>query len=200
MTRWLRGRTPGTKSRGEALRNAHLWSDQIAQMQDGGHGNIMAAMVKYDPDKHHRRSIRLQGYDYTQGGAYFVTIVTHNRAGLFDDIVLRRVVESHWRNIPRHFPNVVLDEWIVMPNHLHGIIVITDDAPSDSLGAIIGNFKSVTARRINAIRKTLGAPVWQRNYWERIVRNENGLNRIREYIINNPANWNTDEENPKNAK
>ncbi|MCX7839650.1 MAG: transposase [Anaerolineae bacterium] len=123
-----------------------------------------------------------------------------------------------------------------MPNHLHGIIIITDDerrgeafppdtfdgttiaraedtyasngvlgnasplpprgVASRSLGAIIGNYKSVTARRINTIRHTSGAPVWQRNYWEHIIRDENEMNRIREYIINNPANWGTDNQNP----
>lgn len=83
--------------------------------------------MKYDPLKHHRHSIRLQGYDYSQGGAYFVTIVTRNRECLFDSTVLHRVAESNWRSIPQHFSNVVLDGWIVMPNHLHGVIVIADD-------------------------------------------------------------------------
>lgn len=191
--------------------------------------------MKYDPNKHHRRSIRLKGYDYTQVGAYYVTIVTHHRECLFDQDVLRRVTETHWRKIPQHFPNVVIDEWIVMPNHLHGIIIITDVAhkseifppsklsvnmmenrkdasplnddlgnvtplPPDSLGAMIGNFKSVTTRRINAIRRTQGAPVWQRNYYEHIVRNEKEMERIREYIVNNPANWESDEENPANKE
>lgn len=185
--------------------------------------------MKYDPDKHHRRSIRLKGYDYTQVGVYFVTLVTHNRGCLFEDSVLCRVIEHCWSEIPRHFKNVVLDESIVMPNHLHGIIgieakegeaflarsepdevVVSDDdaflskvekrnaSPlrSGSLGAIVGNFKSVTARRINEIRKTPGAPVWQRNYYEHIVRNENEMEHIRNYIINNPTNWNMDDENP----
>lgn len=196
--------------------------------------------MKYDPFKHHRRSTRLKGYDYTQVGAYFVTICAHKRECLFDDIVLRRVAESCWRTIPQHFPNAVLDEWIVMPNHLHGIVVIAYDvrrgeaflgAPfdakvssssvielpgngvggnasplpprgvsSNSLGAIIGNYKSATTRRINTIRHTQGAPVWQRNYWEHIIRDENELNRTREYIIDNPANWDADVENPKNVK
>lgn len=196
--------------------------------------------MKYDPFKHHRRSIRLKGYDYSPAGAYFVTICAHCRECLFDDAVLRRVAESHWRALPKHFPNVVLDEWIVMPNHLHGVIVIADDArrgeafpdaPSNakassssenespanvvggnasplpprgvtpnSLGAIIGNYKAVTTRRINAIRHTPGAPVWQRNYYEHIIRNEKELNRIRAYIINNPANWEADDENPRKIR
>jgi REP element-mobilizing transposase RayT len=80
----------------------------------------------YDPAKHHRRSIRLHGYDYASPGTYFITIITHNRECLFDNIVFRRIAEWNWNAIPRHFENVFLDEWIVMPNHIHGIIIITD--------------------------------------------------------------------------
>jgi len=83
---------------------------------------------RYDPRKHHRRSIRMRGYEYAQPGAYFVTICTHNRECMFDDPVLRRVVETHWRAIPRHGPHVALDAWVVMPNHVHGIIVIVGEA------------------------------------------------------------------------
>lgn len=214
-------------------------------------------MTQYDPDKHRRRSIRMPGYDYAQAGAYFVTIVTHNRELTFDDPVLHRVAETMWQRIPRHFDTVELDEWIVMPNHIHGILwIINDDdnhdvvgathsstdasmknvadtderprtlddvlgnasplpggdngntssqrdgpagPPSGSLGAIVGNFKSVTGRRINRVRKTPGAPVWQRNYYERIVRNERELNAIRRYIRDNPIHWAEDPENPDNA-
>ncbi len=195
--------------------------------------------MKYDPSKHHRRTIRLPGYDYSQVGAYFITICVHNRECLFDDVVLKRVAETYWRSIPRFSANIILDEWIVMPNHLHGVLIIADPArkgealpnafftarvsspsenrlpantagnntsplpprgaPPNSLGAIIGNYKSVTARRINAIRHTPGAPVWQRNYYEHIVRDEDELNRIRAYIISNPANWEIDEQNPRRA-
>ena len=199
--------------------------------------------MRHDPDKHHRQSIRLKYFDYTRASAYFVTVCTHDRECIFEDIVLRRVAEAAWLNLPRHHPTVTLDEWALLPNHLHGIIVMGDDChgkgeafpqrPLDdayhganaearpdyqslgnasplrrqsvhlsrhSLGALVGNFKSVTARRINAFRKTLGAPVWQRNYYEHIIRDDADLNRVREYIINNPANCNTDENNPRNAK
>lgn len=81
-------------------------------------------MTRYDRDKHHRRSIRLKGYDYAQPGAYFVTIATHDREALFDDPVFRRVAEMMWQRIPHHSPHIELDEWVVMPNHVHGIIVI----------------------------------------------------------------------------
>jgi len=189
--------------------------------------------MTYDNLKHHRRSIRLRGWDYTYPGAYFVTICTHNGECLFEGPVLRRVVETMWQRIPHHFPYVQLDEFVVMPNHVHGIIWIvgarhsekapsspTSTIPSDesvqlreqtsrnasplrprrvmsgSLGAIVGNFKSVTARRINRIRKTPGASVWQRNYYEHIVRDETELARIREYIRLNPVKWELDRENP----
>ncbi len=200
-------------------------------------------MSRYNSDKHHRRSIRLRGYDYTQAGAYFVTIVTQEREPLFGNVAdgemvlsaYGRVAATMWQRIPRHFPHVELDEWVVMPNHIHGIIVITGvvrgrgDAfptkhsgsagvahgetsiasqvpdgecvaptgpPSGSLGAIVGNFKSVVTRRINRMRKTSGARVWQRNYYERIIRNERELNAIRQYIHDNPARWRDDTENP----
>lgn len=196
-------------------------------------------MSRYNPEKHHRRSIRLRGYDYTQAGAYFVTIVTHGREPFFGDVAnggmqlsaYGRVAATMWQRIPRHFPHVQLDEWIVMPNHVHGIIVIvgggdafsvgrSDDVatahgepiivfkvpdeecvaptgpPPGSLGAIVGNFKSVTSRRVNRMRKTPGTPLWQRNYHEHIIRNERELNGIRQYIHDNPARWLDDAENP----
>jgi REP element-mobilizing transposase RayT len=167
-----------------------------------------------------RRSIRLQDYDYTQDGAYFVTLLTYRRRLLFgevaeDDVELSTlgcVAEECWLTIPDHFPGVELDMFVVMPNHVHGIIVInrwetntsyvraTHVSPlqsrgpqSGSLGAIIGSYKSAVTRRINRIRETPGAPVWQRNYYEHIMRNERSLNAIREYILHNPARWAEDE-------
>ncbi len=205
--------------------------------------------MKYNPEKHHRRSIRLKGYDYSQPGWYFVTVVTQNREMLFgvvvnDKMVLDlfgKIIDYHWRKLPRHFKNIVLDEYQIMPNHFHGIIHIVGAMHSDlnnqknnenfngnvgamhsdldnqknnekfngnasplsqprrphgtvpgSLGAIMQNFQSVTTRKINRIRKTPGARLWQRNYWEHIIRNETELNRIRNYIINNPKNWDED--------
>jgi putative transposase len=201
----------------------------------------MGTKRRFDPKHHHRRSIRLPAYDYGSAGAYFVTLCTHERELIFEDPVVRRVAETLWQHIPGHFPHVRLDEWVVMPNHLHGILVITDDprrgeaslaidsgaepvpaggigfvgqgaagdasplparpccAAAGSLGAIIGNFKSVTARRINRLRHTPGAPVWQRNYYEHIVRDERTLNAIRQYIADNPARWAWDTYNPSAA-
>ena len=175
-------------------------------------------MTQYDPKTHHRRSIRLRGYDYRQAGAYFVTIVTHDRALLFDDPVLRGVAETAWQRIPAFFPFVELDQWVLMPNHLHGILIFhtgapdrglappdpagagegapENAAPSGSLGAVVGNFKSVTARRINRVRRMPGARVWQRNYYDRVIRNEREFGAIRQYIHDNPANWAQDQEHP----
>ena len=192
--------------------------------------------MKYDPEKHHRRSIRLKGYDYTQPGGYYVTIVTQNRECLFGDVAdgkmvlngIGEIIEYYWQKIPQHFNHTNLGVFQIMPNHLHGIIMITDYAVGamhsrnenvhfknnsirnaspqqtrphgtqpGSLAAIVQNFESVTTRKINHIRKTPGQKLWQRNYWEHIIRNENDLNRICEYIINNPLQWESDDENPE---
>jgi REP element-mobilizing transposase RayT len=175
---------------------------------------------------HHRRSIRLKGYDYTRAGAYFVTICTKDRACLFGDVSdgvtrlnqMGHIVRQCWLAIPDHFPHVLLDEFVVMPNHVHGIIVImathivgathasplqNDDTPTRprgpqprSVASIVGSFKSAATKRINEHRGTPGAPVWQRDYFEHIIRNDESLNRIREYILNNPLQWALDRENP----
>jgi REP element-mobilizing transposase RayT len=174
-----------------------------------------------------RRSIRLQDYDYSQPGAYFVTICTLDGECLFGDVrggkmalnELGEVAQRCWHEIPDHFPNVEQDEFIVMPNHIHGLIMIVwathaspiqpihnavrqprrihpGEVKSGSLGAIIGSYKSAVTRQINRMRNTPGAKLWQRNYYEHIIRNENELNRIRAYIEQNPAKWEFDRENP----
>ena len=175
--------------------------------------------MKYNPDIHHRRSIRLKDYDYSQSGAYFVTICNKNKECLFGDVVDRKmrlnemgiVVQQCWNVIPEHFPNTVSDEFIVMPNHIHGIIVIVgaqfiapfgktmsgnqgvmNHAPTTA-GEIVRAFKARCTYAINQVRITPGMPLWQRNYYEHIIRNEPELNKIREYIINNPLNWESDE-------
>jgi REP element-mobilizing transposase RayT len=173
------------------------------------------------PTLPNRQSIRLKGYDYSQAGAYFVTITTHNRQfflgeirdGSFIPSQIGNLVTILWQNLPSHFP-IFLDEWIVMPNHLHGIIVFPNDgkkseiqlshkpisshngSQSDSLSAIIQNFKSLTTRKINAGIGLSGSILWQRNFYEHVIRNEADLERIREYILNNPLRWELDDENP----
>ena len=163
----------------------------------------------YDPARHHRRSIRLKGWDYRTPGAYFVTICTYQRQYLFDDPRFKEIAELAWRFIPQqpHATRARLDEWILMPNHLHGIIFMTavdgDDiepepvkgATPRSLPTIVGNFKSLVTRRINKVRRTPGRKVWQRGYYERIVRNERELQAIRQYIRANPDRWEEDREN-----
>lgn len=187
--------------------------------------------MKYDPQKHHRRSIRLKGYDYSQAGAYYFTIVAQNRAELFGHVVdgemqlndAGEMLWEQWTVLPSRFANVELDEFIVMPNHVHGILLITDReqtqmgegntgqaqgaAPTAdlALGNILGAWKSiVSGEYIKGVRQTSWEPfdrkLFQRNYWEHIVRNERELDAIRAYIINNPANWAEDDQNPKNVK
>jgi len=145
---------------------------------------------------------------------YFVTAVTANRDCLFADALLRSTVERSWLAIPQHAAHASLDAWVVMPNHIHGIVVLdafgesrptpaeatsSDLLKAGSLGSIIGNFKSITTRAINRARRSPGAPVWQRNYYERIVRNDGELDRIRAYIAANPMRWALDRENPSHA-
>jgi putative transposase len=170
-----------------------------------------------DPPSRRRRSIRLKGYRYAWMGFYFVTICTHERQCLFGKISDRRMtlsemgllVDEEWRRAPLIRPEVRLDRFVVMPNHLHGLLQLSPGAASQgieadrrpgpeakSLGAIIGGFKAACTSRINGLRSTPGAPVWQRNYFERVIRDEAELAAIRRYIENNPAAWAEDEENP----
>lgn len=187
--------------------------------------------------RHHRRSIRQRDYDYTQSGAYFVTLCTHERLPLFGAVVSGemvcnvwgQIVQACWDEIPAHYPMVELDAFVVMPNHVHGIIVITGDSvvthsvgaqyiaplpptqpsapaptqPSqspkrgmtpnnvtpNSLGSIVRTFKAAVTRQINRLPDAPDHPLWQRNYYEHIIRNEAALNQIRAYIVSNPAKW-----------
>jgi len=168
--------------------------------------------VKYDPSKHHRRSIRLKGYEYTQAGAYFVTICVQGRECVLGEVVGGQmqlndwgcVAEECWMWLADQYPYVTLDASVIMPNHLHGIIVVDDGrggsrtAPTTRkpLGRLVGAFKTVSTKRINEMRGTPGAVFWQRNYWEHIIRNDADLARIREYIQNNPARWMEDQLHP----
>jgi REP element-mobilizing transposase RayT len=158
----------------------------------------------------HRRSIRMCGYHYSSCGAYFITICSFERKNIFGEIVDGKmllndyglVVQEHWSAVPDHFPFAELSGHVVMPNHFHGIIFINAEegeaclAPTmhtafstpravikpNSLGAIIAAFKSSVTKRINELRSSPGAPVWQRNYYEHIVRNDEEMFQIQEYI------------------
>ena len=178
-------------------------------------------MTKYDPDRNNRRSIRLKEYDYSQAGAYFVTICTQNRDTLLGEIsdgemqlnTFGEIVWECWNDLPSHYPYVELDAFVIMPNHIHAIIMVNVGAIHElpllqhndrmrrrkmSLPKVIGYAKMNTAKQINQLRNTLGKPVWQRNYYEHIIRNESDLNSIRQYIVYNPAKWEEDEDNPHN--
>ena len=153
----------------------------------------------------YRNSIRLKAYDYSQPGAYFVTIVTHNRNPLFGEIhegeillnALGQSIANAWIWLAMRHPYVELDEYVVMPNHLHGIVIIVDnDEKRKPLGQLIGAFKTITTKRINLAQGTLGEMLWQRNFYERVIRNVQEMERAREYIVNNPMGWSLDKENP----
>ena len=205
--------------------------------------------MAYNSNIHHRRSIRLKGYDYSQAGLYFITICVQNKICLFGNIentemILNdagKIANECWLEIPNHFPNAVLHEHIVMPNHVHGIIELQQNnfganvgaenflplqqppslqPPSSlpqppgeppknefqkmiprSIGSIVKGFKiGVTKWFRNNRTNNAGAknflpqqPVWQRNYWEHIIRNEQSYQHISDYIINNPSKWKDDK-------
>ena len=224
--------------------------------------------MPYDPQHHHRRSIRLRGYDYAQAGVYFVTICTHARQHLFSDPQLRQIAEEQWVALGHAGARgigggrVTVDAFVVMPDHVHGIIIIHDrggDVPTDgvrvgaqqqpddfpispthpaaaaplrntrppsdprppfdtcppfdprppsdvthglginvapgSLGAIVRSYKATVARRVNVHRRRRGSALWQRGYYERIVRDARELAAVRRYIANNPRRWVARREN-----
>lgn len=162
------------------------------------------------PQKSHsnRRSPRLQEYDYAQNGAYFVTICIQNRVCLFaepDTLQLSpagKMVELVWQQLPTQFPTIELDAFVVMPNHLHGIIVLTQR--DLGLPDVMQWFKSLTTHEyIKGVKSShwpaFEGKLWQRSYYDHVVRNDDDLNRIREYIALNPMRWELDEENPSNS-
>ena len=170
-----------------------------------------------------RRSLRLPGYDYSQAGAYFITACIHNRATLFGAVIdgdvrlseMGTIVQQTWDELPTHYHGIDLDAFIVMPNHVHGIIILADQSERrHGIPEIVRGFKTFSARRINE-RTRIGVHIeagfktalaqqtrtirWQRGYYEHVVRNEKALDRIRAYIANNPARWADDPENISRA-
>jgi REP element-mobilizing transposase RayT len=158
-----------------------------------------------------RRSIRLQNYDYTEAGAYFITICAHNQKCTFgvgadskpaqspdfksthtsNPLSINKygeIVRDTWEDLVNHNAGIELDAFVIMPNHVHGIIVIDGMTPCP-LSEIVRQLKTFSARRINKMRGTPGIQVWQRNYYEHVIRGEEDLNILREYIDNNPASW-----------
>src|SRR3990170_3258574 len=184
---------------------------------------------KFDPTSHHRRSIRLKGFDYTQPGVYFATMCTYQREAILGEIVagemqlnrLGRIAQQEWSRLPTRFPFLELGPFVIMPNHLHGILIITcrgtaenlTDSGSNetrraptreqfgnpvagSIPTIIRSYKASVSWRINRLRVRPAHPFWQRNYYERVVRDNAELNRIEEYVIDNPRRWEEDRLNP----
>jgi REP element-mobilizing transposase RayT len=160
-----------------------------------------------------RCNIGLHSYDYTWHGAYFVTICTHDKQSLFGNIIDNRmslnpcgeIADSSWKDIPRHYPEVKNDIFVIMPNHVHGIIIIQDlrrvglgptPTKRHPLSEIVRAFKSYSSRKINEYRHLPGTPVWRRGYYEHVIRSEEEFTRIGEYILFNIAKWEIDRENP----
>ena len=169
-------------------------------------------------NKYRIKSIRLPDWDYSSDGAYYVTMCTQNREYFFGNVIndetrlsdIGEIIKKYWQDIPTHFKNIKLDEFVVMPDHVHGILIINNDhkQPVEAIHElplqktqqtrklrrqmlipkIIGKFKMQTTKLFHEIKNT-SEKLWQRDYFEHIIRNENELNRIREYIINNPSKW-----------
>jgi len=193
--------------------------------------------VRYNPEKHHRRSIRLKGYDYSMPGAYFITICTNNRECLFGEIIdgemklndAGRMIERWYFELANKFLDIQCDEFVIMPNHFHCIIIIVETdinvgadlsvcpidkrqshriAPtptSSSIPRVVQWFKTMTTNEyIRNVKQNNWIPfirrLWQRNYYEHIIRNDKSLDKIRQYIINNPLKWEMDFENINNVK
>ncbi len=169
--------------------------------------------MSYNAEIHHRRSIRIKDYNYSQDGAYFITLCAYHRECLFGEIEnevmllndFGQVVRCEWMKSFEIRKEILIDEFIIMPNHFHGIVFIRHQTPlpnecltrvsgprNKSISALVAAFKSIVTTKINQIRQTPFQPVWQRSYYEHIIRNEKSLLHIREYTKNNPRTWKND--------
>ena len=171
-----------------------------------------------NPTLPRRRSIRLKNYDYTSPGAYFITICTYARTLYFDDLSIRDIAAARWQAIPDHTPNVSLDQWVVMPNHVHGLLVFEPSSPEAakpmwptgaqgqghmssisphgrSLAVVVRAYKAAVT---GACRKAGKGFAWQDGYYEHVVRDATDLDHIRRYIRDNPLKWELDSEHPSN--
>jgi putative transposase len=188
--------------------------------------------MKYNPGIHHRRSIRLKRHDYAQAGEYYVTLCVKNRECLLGEIFqdqvklspIGEIAKACWKEIPQHFSNAGLDEFVIMPNHIHGILSLKEHAHDlvgveyiqpqrggprqkrneyqhvipKSVGSIVRSFKGAVTRKCR--QKELAGFRWQSGFYEHVIRNAKDLERIRRYILENPVNWNADDEHPSNVK
>jgi REP element-mobilizing transposase RayT len=157
----------------------------------------------------YRQSLRMPGFDYRQPGAYFITVCTHRREPVFGHLsqgimhlnAAGRMAQSVWEDLPAFYPHIEIDEFIVMPDHFHGIVVIhpvvgaIHESPLPitvaerrgmTIPKLVGRFKMQTAKQINVSRNMSGVPLWQRNYWERILRDAREWAAVRAYIRDNP--------------
>jgi len=171
---------------------------------------------KNNSNPHQRHSLRIKKYNYSLPGAYFITICTYRKENILGYIIdgkielniLGKITEREWLKTFQIRKNIQLDEYVIMPNHFHGIIKLTENkgvlqyaptnkfqSPSQSIGSIVRGFKSAVTRGIKRLDYPFLYSIWQRNYYEHIIRNERELNRIREYIQNNPLRWEYDREN-----
>lgn len=158
--------------------------------------------MPYNPSIHHRHSLRLKNYDYSQAGAYFITLVTYARSNILGEIVAGDMVLSTAGELacqgllalPEHYPAVEVDDFVLMPNHLHAILVIQSGPSLHSLSEIVRGFKTFSARKINLLLHTPGSQVWQQRFYDHIFRDEEDLRRVRAYIRDNPRKWFEDEE------
>ena len=178
--------------------------------------------------KYRVESTRLKYWDYSSNGAYFITICTKNREYFLGEIIdgemqlseIGKIVQKYWLEIPDHFSFIVLGHFIIMPNHVHGIVVIDkahnvetrhclvsttgmktinrfQNQGKHTISSIIGSYKSICTKTINKIQNKIFFK-WQSRFYDHIIRNENELNQIREYIVNNPIKWDLDRNNPEN--
>jgi putative transposase len=174
--------------------------------------------VPRNPFVHNRKSIRLQEYDYSRSGEYFITICTYDKKCVLGEVIEERkrlspigeIAKKYWEEIPEYFPEIKLDEYVIIPNHLHGIIIITkcrdliNQIPTNNfplmknqkvtLGKIIRHYKARSAKHIHDAGYIDFQ--WQPLFYDRIVRSDKELDNIRDYIINNPLKWYHDDENP----
>lgn len=155
------------------------------------------------------RNLRLPGYDYSQNGAYFVTICTEGRTALFGAVYgsvftpndAGWLIANVWDSLPERFPHITLDAFVVMPNHVHSVLFFdSTSSGSPSLSRVVGAFKSLsTVEYGRGVRERGWVPfngrLWQAGFYEHVIRSESDLNRIRVYVEGNPAQWDNDREN-----
>ena len=158
----------------------------------------------YNPEKHNRQSIRLKGYDYSNSGAYFITLCIQDREKLLSNIsnsiveltLAGNMIEKWWLELINKYSNIDLDEYVIMPDHFHGIVWINNYETEISIPTILKWFKAMSTNEyIRNVKENNWKPfnkkLWQRNYYEHIIRNEKSLKNIRQYIQNNPLTYNS---------